>query len=101
MSGERFLAGFAAGRAGPLQLIDGRNKVCKAALESDAEWLWMIDTDMGFKPDTVAHLLAVADPVERPVVGALAFSLREAGSDGYGGMVTFASPTICWMDVAA
>ena len=99
MSGERFLAGFAAGRAGPLQLIDGRNKVCKAALESDAEWLWMIDTDMGFKPDTVAHLLAVADPVERPVVGALAFSLREAGSDGYGGMVTFASPTILmWQD---
>lgn len=93
-SGEMRLHKVGDGRAGPLQLIDGRNKLCKATLDSECQWLWMVDSDMGFEPDTLSRLLAVADPAERPVVGALCFSLREAGADGYGGMVTFASPTI-------
>ena len=98
-SGEMRLHKVGDGRAGPLQLIDGRNKLCQATLDSECQWLWMVDSDMGFEPDTLSRLLAVADPQERPVVGALAFSLREAGSDGYGGMVTFASPTILmWQD---
>lgn len=98
-SGEMRLHKVGDGRAGPLQLIDGRNKLCQATLDSGCQWLWMVDSDMGFEPDTLSRLLAVADPVERPVVGALCFSLREAGADGYGGMVTFASPTILmWQD---
>ena len=44
-----------------------------------APWLFMCDTDMVFKPDTIDRLIAAADPVERPVLGALAFSQNADG----------------------
>ena len=56
---------------------DGRNAVVKEFLDStDGEWLFFIDTDMGFAPDTVDRLLASADEHRRPVVGGLCFALR-------------------------
>ena len=82
------------GRAGPLQLPDGRNKICQAVLDSECEWLWMVDSDMGFENDTLHRLLSVADPKERPVVGALCFSMREISPDGMGGMHTYPTPTL-------
>lgn len=61
-------------------IAEGRNQVARAFLErTEGEWLWFIDTDMGFAPGTVEQLLAVADPVERPVVGALCFAHRRTG----------------------
>jgi hypothetical protein len=63
-----------------------RNFATKLFLDkTDHEWLLMVDTDMGFEPDAVAQLLAVADPIERPVVGALCFALMESTYDGMGG----------------
>lgn len=53
-----------------------RNRVTRAFLdETDGEWLFMVDTDMGFAADTAERLVAAADPVGRPVVGALCFAL--------------------------
>jgi hypothetical protein len=67
--------------------------------ERDAEWLFWVDADMGFAPDTVERLLAVADPVERPIVGALCFALKETTTDGLGGYRTEPRPTILdWRD---
>jgi hypothetical protein len=51
----------------------------------DHEWLLFVDTDMGFEPDAIHRLLEIADPVERPVVGALCFALMESTYDGMGG----------------
>lgn len=52
-----------------------RNKIARDFLDTtDAEWLWFIDTDMGFTDDTVDRLIAAADPVERPVVSGLCFA---------------------------
>jgi GT2 family glycosyltransferase len=85
---------WAAVRTGPLQLPESRNKLAQQAIDTGAEWLLMIDSDMGFGPDTLERLLAAADPVERPVVGALCFANRELRSDGMGGMFTFPAPTI-------
>jgi len=42
------------------------------------DWLWMVDTDATFAPDTLDRLLTSADPVTRPIVGALAFGVRPA-----------------------
>jgi GT2 family glycosyltransferase len=39
-----------------------------------APWLLMCDTDMVFAADAVDRLVAAADPVERPLLGALCFS---------------------------
>lgn len=71
-------------------LHQARNDVAASFLDhSDGEWLWMVDTDMGFDADTVDRLLASADRSQRPVMGGLCFALRrlDAGpfhSDRYG-----------------
>lgn len=75
-------------------LVDARNTGVKQFLETDHEWLWFIDTDMGFLPDTVDRLVDAADPAERPVVGALCFGLREIAYDGYGGRRVMPVPTL-------
>ncbi|WP_432247708.1 hypothetical protein ACRAR1_07105 [Streptomyces sanyensis] len=76
-------------------LVESRNLVMARWLdETPHEWLWFIDTDMGFAPDTVDRLLAAADPVDRPVVGALCFAARETHYDGMGGRRLMAVPTL-------
>lgn len=42
------------------------------------EWLFMVDTDMGFAPDTVDRLIASAEANNALVVGALCFAQRSA-----------------------
>jgi hypothetical protein len=52
----------------------GRNALVEWFLDSPAEWLVQIDSDMMWRPDAIHRLLEVADPVERPVVGGLCFA---------------------------
>lgn len=76
-------------------LAKARNKIAETFLkERNAPWLFIIDTDMGFQPDIIERLLADADPVERPIVGALAFTQRHEKTDHMGGWRTLATPTI-------
>lgn len=49
-----------------------RNKLVRAFLEqTDADWLWFVDTDQTFKPDILERLVMAADPTERPILSAL------------------------------
>jgi len=65
--------------SGP-NISTGRNQVVRDFLDKQrAPWLFMCDTDMVFQPDTVDRLIEAADPVERPVLGALAFSQNADG----------------------
>lgn len=70
------------------------NAVEQFLADKDADWLFWIDTDMGFAPDTVDRLLEVADPVTRPIVGGLCFAQKQLDSDGMGGWHTAVIPTI-------
>ena len=73
----RIDAVFAA-PSGP-NISEARNLVCRRFLEeTTAPWLWFLDTDMVFAPGALDRLIAGADPVERPVVGALCYSQDEA-----------------------
>lgn len=55
-------------------IVAGRNRVAADFVDkTDGEWLWFIDTDMGFADDTVAQLVRYADRNTSPVVGALCF----------------------------
>ncbi len=67
-------------------IVAGRNSIAAKFLDdTECEWLFMVDSDMGFSPDTVDRLIASADPVARPVVGGLCFSLRrEKAGEFYG-----------------
>lgn len=66
-----------AQKVGSGRIVEGRNDIVRDFLASDSEWLWFVDADMGFAPDTLAGLLASADPNERPIVGALCFGLKK------------------------
>ena len=46
------------------------------------DWLWMVDSDMTFDDDILDRLEKAADPVERPIVGALCFGVRPVKVDG-------------------
>jgi GT2 family glycosyltransferase len=87
--------GYIAIRAGTDGMTQARNKAIVDFLaERNADWLFWIDTDMGFSPDIIDRLMEAADPVERPIVGALAFSQREEVDDGMGGFRCRATPTV-------
>lgn len=59
-----------------VNVASARNAICEKFLaKSQAEWLWMLDTDMVFKPDTLERLLAQADPEKAPIVGGLCFGV--------------------------
>jgi hypothetical protein len=86
--------GYVAVRYGTGGIAEARNKVVEQFLESSHPWLWWVDTDMGFAPDTIDRLIAVADKKDRPVIGGLCFAQREVRLDGMGGFVTIPTPTI-------
>lgn len=75
-------------------IVQARNDTVTTFLKTDSDYLFWIDTDMGFAPDTVDRLVACADPVKRPIVGGLCFMNRELGPDGMGGMFIQPVPTI-------
>lgn len=83
--GRVLRGGYIAMRYGTGGIIDARNKTAEAFLERPSEWLLIVDSDMGFEPDTLERLLEVADPVTRPIVGALCFAQKETGRDGLSG----------------
>lgn len=59
-------------------IATARNQICRAFLdEHTADWLWFIDTDMTFQPDIVDRLVQSAHPRERPIMGALCFSITD------------------------
>lgn len=93
-AGRIWAGGFCPRRGTTGDLARGRNDVVLDFLATDAQWLWWVDTDMGFEPDIVERLLESADPTERPVVGALCFAQREHVSDGVGGWRPVAWPTV-------
>jgi len=94
-SGSVLQGGTIAMHCGTDGLVEARNKAVEVFLdEKKADWLFWIDTDMGFPPDTVDALLAAADPEERPMVGGLCFAATEIESDGLGGFKVRPTPTI-------
>ena len=89
----------------------GRSKIVRDFLAHPArpDWLWFIDTDATFAFDVLEQLIKSADPVERPIVGALAFGVavkRDAAgndmADSVGGAALELFPTLyVWHDGAA
>lgn len=86
--------GLISVRYGTDGISAARNTVVEQFLASEGDWLLWVDSDMGFAPDAVYKLLAVADPAERPIMGGLCFASREYASDGMGGYRTAPSPTV-------
>lgn len=92
--GHLMRGGYLAMGYGTDGLVAGRNQTVEMFLRRPAEWLWWVDTDMGFEPDALYRLLEVADPVTAPVVGGLCFAWKQTETDGMGGFRHEAVPTI-------
>lgn len=75
------IANYGAVRTPGYGIPDSRNHMAEKTLELGLEWLFFIDADMGFRPDTLDELLEVADPKKRPVVGGLCFAYKDVGID--------------------
>lgn len=63
-------------------LIRARNAAVKHLLSSDAEWLWTLDTDIGFPAGCLARLLAHTGT--HRIVSGLYYTVLERGDDGMG-----------------
>lgn len=63
--------------AGTMGVAAGRNEIARAFLATDATWLWMVDTDMGFAPDTVDRMVKSALTNRVKVLGALCFAQKQ------------------------
>lgn len=93
--GRVWRGGFVAERGGTGDLAAARNRgVSDFLADNRADWFMWIDTDMGFEANTIDRLIGVADPVNRPIVGALCFAQREDERDGIGGYRTVAWPVV-------
>lgn len=87
--------GYISMRCGSGGLVQGRNKTFAQFLEqSTADWLFFVDTDIGFQADTLDRLVAAADPDDRPVVGGLYFAWRELEQDDTYGFRCAPSPVM-------
>jgi GT2 family glycosyltransferase len=76
--------------SGPVLSI-ARNTCAEALLASKQEWLWFVDCDTVFRPDVLPRLMALADPVERPVVAAAVPISGKDPSREFGGL-----PDLFW-----
>jgi GT2 family glycosyltransferase len=79
------------------RIAEGRNELMVDFLESSATWLFQIDADMGFAPDTIERLIASADQYRRPVMGGLCFGLKSDGASSFGGQRFRCQPTVFHM----
>jgi hypothetical protein len=74
--GPHLILDFAPQYSGA-NICKARNQMVADMLAHErAEWLWMLDSDAVFPSDMLTRLMGSADPVERPVVGALAHQYR-------------------------
>src|SRR5260370_764542 len=74
MEGKTLLDSVLTYESGP-NISTARNKITNDFLRNQrAPWLLMCDTDMVFAADALDRLIAAADPVERPLLGALCHS---------------------------
>lgn len=77
---QRYLGGPGAGsiamQSSP-RIAEARSQIVDTFLTApqfkEAEWLWWLDADAAFEPDTLSRLMDQAHATERPIVGALAF----------------------------
>ena len=91
---DQRLAGVIEVRCGFQGVWAARNEGVRRFLGTGLDWMWWVDTDMGFAADTLDHLLAAADRMRRPIVGAHCLAQKMPDEDGLGGYRTEAVSTI-------
>lgn len=63
------------------RIAEARSQIVDSFLTTAGEWFLMIDADMTFEPETLERMLAVAHPVNAPIIGGLCYA---GGRQGVG-----------------
>lgn len=63
--------------AGTMGVAAGRNEIVRGFLSTDADYLFMVDADMGFDPDTVDRMVESLEANNAGVLGALCFAQKQ------------------------
>lgn len=65
-------------RQSSVNISNARNWIVRQFLETTtADWLWMLDDDMTFEPDTLDALLTNAHTEKAPIIGGLCFGVND------------------------
>lgn len=75
------LPGFLERRARSQHVYRARNEIVYGFLDTDCDYLFFVDADMGIPKDAIERLLSVAHVDERPIIGGLCFGQREIAFD--------------------
>lgn len=76
------LIGVRERRARSGSIDKARNEITAVFLQGPAEYMFMVDSDMGFPRDALQKMLAVVHrSPEAPIVGGLCFAMRTEGFD--------------------
>ena len=75
------LFGVRERRARSGSIAKARNEMTTVFMAGDAEYLWMVDADMGFARTALQQALLIIDKDERPIIGGLCFAHRAEGYD--------------------
>lgn len=67
---------FVRKQAGTMGVAAARNEIARYFLDQGAEWLFMIDADMGFAPDTVDLMIESATRNNVQILGGLCFAQK-------------------------
>jgi len=62
--------------SGTMGLASARSEIAAYFLDQDAEWLFMVDSDMGFAGDTIDRLIESAESHNFQIVGGLCFAQK-------------------------
>lgn len=62
--------------SGTMGLASARSEIATYFLDQGAEWLLMLDSDMGFGPETADQMVASAEANGVPILGALCFAQK-------------------------
>lgn len=73
---DKAVSGWIEEKSGPW-LSRSRNLVVRRFMDTEAEWLWMVDTDLYFAPDTLSRLLRHATVRHARVIGGLYYGLAD------------------------
>jgi hypothetical protein len=63
-------------------IAHNRNEVVRQFLQTDADWLWFVDTDMAFDPDTAYRMIDAANECGAKILSALYFGYSVTDLEG-------------------
>ena len=73
------LPGFIERRARSQHVHRARNEIVQGFLDSDCDYLFFVDADMGIPKNAIERLMSVAHADDRPIVAGLCFAQRDTG----------------------